>query len=103
MRNFIKLIYIVLFVASACSQDVIDLQEPEGPVETNCSTVTAGTADFSKFVAIGSSYVAGFQAGALFNEGQDNSLAAILNKQFECAGAPAEFVQPSIKTAYGYN
>jgi hypothetical protein len=92
-----------VFMACACSQDVIDLQEPEGPVEANCSTVTAGSADFTKFVAIGSSYVAGFQAGALFNDGQDNSLAAILNKQFECAGAPSDFVQPSIKTTYGFN
>lgn len=103
MRNLNRSFVITLIVASACSQDVIDLQEPVGPEEVTCATVTAGTADFTKFVAIGSSYVAGFQAGALFTVGQDNSLPAILNKQFECAGAPSTFNQPSINTANGFN
>lgn len=103
MRHLKRFIYIASVLVSACSQDVIDLQEPEGPQEENCIGVTAGTADFTKFVAIGSSYTAGFQAGALFTEGQDNSLPAILNKQFECAGASTEFNQPSINTTNGYN
>ena len=103
MRNINRLLYSILFLATACSQDVITLEEPVGPVEANCEGVEAGSADFTRFVAIGNSFVAGFQAGALFTEGQNNSLAAILNKQFECAGAPSEFVQPSINTTYGYN
>lgn len=103
MRHYHKPVLVSLVFALACSQDVIDLQEPQGPVEVDCSTVTAGNADFTKFVAVGSSFVAGFQAGALFTEGQNNSLAAILNKQFECAGAPASFGQPSINTTHGFN
>ena len=90
-------------MASACSQDVIELEEPTTPSGESCATVVAGSADFSKFIAIGSSYTAGFQAGALFTEGQNNSLPAILNKQFECAGASSEFNQPSINTTNGFN
>jgi hypothetical protein len=103
MTKFNKLIYFFLFVASACSQDVIDLEEPEAPAGPTCDGVSAGSASFAKFIAIGTSYTAGFQAGALFNDGQSNSLPAILNKQFECAGAPADFKQPSINTAKGFN
>jgi hypothetical protein len=90
-------------LAMACTQDVIKLEEPIGPEEENCSGVAAGSADFSKFVTIGNSFVAGFQAGALFTEGQNNSLGVILNRQFECAGAPTTFTQPDIKTELGYN
>ncbi|MGC3945088.1 MAG: hypothetical protein QM762_11335 [Chryseolinea sp.] len=99
MKKYYRLSYILLFMASACSQDVIDLEEPAAPEEENCSTVVAGSANFTKFIAIGSSYTAGFQAGALFNDGQATSLPAILNKQFECAGAPSQFNQPSTNTA----
>ncbi|MEJ1241588.1 hypothetical protein WBG78_25800 [Chryseolinea sp. T2] len=97
------LLFILPFMAFACSQDVIELDEPVAPDDDNCISVVQGSADFSKFIAIGSSYTAGFQAGALFNDGQNNSLPAILNKQFECAGAPNQFNQPSINTANGFN
>ena len=103
MRHLNRLFYISLLFLGACSQEVIDLEEPVGPDEVTCASVSAGSANFTKFVAVGSSYVAGFQAGALFNDGQANSLAAILNKQFECAGAPSDFKQPSINTAKGFN
>lgn len=100
----IKLISLTLaFLVMACDQDVIDLQPPAITEDTSCETATAGNVSFSKFVAVGNSFVAGFQAGALFTEGQNNSLAAILNKQFECAGAPSTFNQPSINSEYGFN
>lgn len=102
MKYFAYILAIV--VVSACDQEVIVLQAPEPPpADTSCEDAVAGSASFTKFVAIGNSYVAGFQAGALFNEGQANSLPAILNKQFQCAGAPAAFVQPNINTALGFN
>ncbi len=93
---------VLLFAATACDQEVLELQEPE-PAASQCEGATAGSADFTKFVAIGNSFVAGFQAGALFTEGQNNSLAAILNKQFECVGAPATFNQPNINASLGWN
>ena len=39
--------------------------------------------DFSKYVAIGSSYTAGYQNNALFDMGQQNSFAAILASQLK--------------------
>ena len=105
--NYISSALLALLLIGACEQELIVTTPPEpdttntGPID--CAGAVAGTASFSKFVAIGSSYVAGFQAGALFDDGQNNSLAAILNKQFECVGAPATFKQPTINTPLGFN
>lgn len=104
MKSIKYFFYILaFFLISACDQEVLVLQAPEVPVDNSCSTASAGSASFTKFVAIGNSFVAGFQAGALFTEGQTNSLPAILHKQFQCVGAPAAFVQPTINSAFGYN
>lgn len=102
----LKSIYIFLIAAlmtQSCEQDVLELKEPEVVEDTSCETASAGTASFTKFVAVGNSFVAGFQAGALFTEGQNNSLPAILNRQFECVGAPSTFKQPNINATLGYN
>jgi hypothetical protein len=106
--NYISSALLVLLLSlGACEQELIVTTPPEvdstNVVLVDCEGAAAGTASFSKFVAIGSSYVAGFQAGALFDDGQNNSLAAILNKQFECVGAPAAFKQPTINTPLGFN
>ncbi len=105
MKSIKHLAYILAFIlVSACEQEVIQLQAPPPPpVDTSCDDAVPGTASFTKFVAIGNSFVAGFQAGALFDEGQSNSLASMLNKQFECVGAPAAFNQPTINTPLGFN
>ncbi len=105
MKSIKYFLYSLIFVMTvACDQEVIDLQEPETPpADTSCEDAVAGSADFTKFVAIGNSYIAGFQAGALFNDGQNNSLAAIFNKQLECVGSPSTFNQPTINSVNGYN
>lgn len=94
-----------LLFAVSCEQEQLIPTEPEPPVTPDpCGEgASAGSADFTKFVAIGNSFVAGVQGGALFTEGQNNSLAAILNKQFECVGAPATFNQPDINATLGWN
>src|SRR5258706_6235014 len=71
-----------VFFAS-CKQEVITLQQPTTP---QVETPDKGSADFTKFVALGSSYTAGFQAGALFTDGQNNSLGQILATQFATVG-----------------
>jgi hypothetical protein len=104
-----KSIYYIAFLtflfAGSCKQEMIELQPVvvEPPPPACPDGASKGSADFTKFIAIGSSYTAGFQAGALFDDGQNNSLPAILNKQFQCVGAPATFNQPAIKSALGYN
>ncbi len=103
MKKLTYSFLLVLFFV-ACDQDVIDLQPAEviPPPEQCPPGASAGSADFSKFVALGTSYTAGFQAGALFNDGQNNSLGKILSTQFACVGGGA-FNQPDIHSENGYN
>lgn len=51
--------------------------------------VTAGSADFSKYVALGDSFAAGYSDGALFKKGQQNSYPNILAAQFSQVGGGA--------------
>jgi len=99
-----KIASIVLLTAllvGACKQTPIIPVPPPGPEPG--PTPTTGSANFTKFVAVGNSFVAGVQGGALFTEGQNNSLAAILHKQFQLVGAPATFNQPNINATLGWN
>jgi hypothetical protein len=105
-----KLQYILLAISlvliSACEQEIIETV-PADPDMTNITpdpcTGGAGSANFAKFVAIGNSLVAGVQAGALFDEGQANSLALIINTQLACVSGGSTFTQPTINTAKGFN
>jgi hypothetical protein len=97
----IKLLAFVVVISGSCTQDLLELQPPETPVVV---TPSKGSADFTKFVAVGNSFVAGVQAGALFTTGQNNSLPAIMAKQFAVTGVGGgAFVQPDIKASLGYN
>lgn len=101
--NIKSLITITLLsaVIASCKQDMISLQ-PQETVQP--VTPSKGGADFTKYVAIGNSLTAGFQAGALFNDGQKNSFPAILSKQFSLAqGTTLTFNQPDINSVNGYN
>lgn len=88
--------------ASPCPSDDPSIICPQDPEPACPAGASAGEADFSKFVAIGTSWTAGFQAGALFNEGQNSSLANILATQFSCVGGGV-FNQPSINSQNGFN
>lgn len=48
--------------------------------------VTSGSADFSKYVALGDSFAAGYSDGALFIKGQEGAYPNILAQQFAAAG-----------------
>lgn len=96
-------IYLLSFVLLlwSCEQENIALKPlPQTPPETE--TPDKGNADFTKYIAVGNSLTAGFQAGALFTEGQENSLAAMLARQFEAVGG-GEFHQPDINSENGFN
>lgn len=88
--------------ASPCPSDDPSIICPQEAPAACPPGSSAGSADFTKFVSMGSSYTAGFQAGALFNEGQANSLAKILATQFSCVGGGA-FNQPDIGSENGFN
>ena len=56
-------------------------------------SLSNGTADFSKTVALGNSLTAGYQSGALSLDGQLNSLPAMVAAQMKLVGG-GEFKQP---------
>ena len=107
MKNISKILILAInLVIWSCAQEVIDLEQPDPP-DSGCikcpDGASSGTASFDKFVALGSSFVAGFQAGALFNLGQNNSMALMIAQQLECAGGSEIFNQPYIDSRNGYN
>lgn len=90
-----------VLVACSTEDEII-----EDWIDTNTVDVpqgTAGTLDFSNFVAIGNSLTAGFADGALFNEGQANSFPNLLAGQFASVDASVEFNQPDINSENGFN
>jgi len=91
MIKNIKWLLLVSLSFVACNNDdevVIDVP------------VTAGSADFSKYVALGDSFAAGYSDGALFIKGQENSYPNILAGQFALAGGGA-FTTPLMSDNVG--
>ncbi len=61
---------------------------------------STGTADFSRFVAVGTDLTAGYTDGALTLEGQVNSFPAILASRFNTVGG-GDFIQPYLNVGNG--
>jgi lysophospholipase L1-like esterase len=80
IKNFKWLLLVSLtFVACTNNDDILVLEEP----------VSAGSANFTKYVALGDSFAAGYSDGALFVEGQKGAYPNILAEQFAAAGGGA--------------
>src|ERR1041385_6651189 len=47
---------------------------------------SSGDADFTKTIAIGGDFMAGYQDGALFHDGQARCIPALLDRQFALTG-----------------
>lgn len=62
--------------------------------------LTAGSADFSNYVALGASFTAGFTDNALFIASQENSFPSMLAAQFAKIGG-GDFVQPLMSDNFG--
>lgn len=89
------LILLLIFGCIACESD------DDKTATTGAEVViTAGNADFSKYVSLGNSLTAGFTDGALFIAGQENSISNILAQQFALAGG-GEFKQPLMNDNIG--
>jgi len=73
----------------------LSCEENESPIpdQVVLPELTAGSADFSNYVAVGASFTAGFSDGALFTAAQQNSFPSILAKEFAKAGG-GNFTQP---------
>lgn len=91
--------YIYLFVLAlgffACDEDDNIL-----PQEVILPELTAGSADFSNYVALGASFTSGFTDGALFKASQENSFPNILSKEFAKIGG-GDFTQPLMNDNIG--
>ena len=70
------------------------------PEETVLPELTAGTADFSNYVALGASFAAGFTDGSLFRVAQENSFPNLLSQQFANVGG-GTFNQPLLNDNIG--
>ncbi len=86
--------YLCSLIFIACSDD------DNGTTVEPLEPLTAGTADFSTFVAVGNSLTAGFTDNALFVAAQQNSLPNILATQFALAGG-GSFTQPLMNDNIG--
>jgi lysophospholipase L1-like esterase len=73
--------------------DSITFQRPMEPL-------TAGSSDFSKYVALGDSMSAGYCDGALFIAGQNNAYPNILSQQFSLVGG-GSFTTPLMNDNIG--
>ncbi len=95
IKNF-KWLLLVSMTFMACSEDdeVVTYESSDG------LPLTAGTADFTKYVALGDSFAAGYSDGALFLEGQKGAYPNILAQQFALVGGGA-FTTPLMSDNIG--
>jgi lysophospholipase L1-like esterase len=77
IKNF-KWLLLLSLAITACSSD-----DEDGTVD---EPITAGSADFSRYVALGNSLTAGYSDNALFKRGQENAYPNLLSQQFALAG-----------------
>jgi hypothetical protein len=85
IKNFKWLLFASLaFVACNNEDEVIaDANSSDG------MALTAGSANFSKYVALGDSFAAGYSDGALFIKGQEGAYPNVLSQQFALVGGGA--------------
>lgn len=81
MKNFKLYILAGLLFLAACKPEI------------HHPAPTSGSANFSRYIAVGNSLTAGYSNGGLYLEGQLNSYPAIMAKQMQLAGG-GSFSQP---------
>ncbi|MDE1205350.1 G-D-S-L family lipolytic protein [Tenacibaculum larymnensis] len=102
MKNTIKYTFLsALFLGfAACDVDnTLPEIKAEAEVENNIA-LSAGSVDFSKYIAVGGSFTAGYTDGALFRAGQGNSFPNILASKFAMVGG-GDFNQPLMEDNIG--
>lgn len=70
------------------------------PASSDGQPLTAGSANFSKYVALGDSFAAGYSDGALFKAGQEGSYPNIVAQQFATIGG-GNFTTPFMSDNIG--
>lgn len=69
--------------------------------DVNNMTVSNGTANFSKYVALGNSLTSGYRDGALYIDGQNESYPSMIAKQMALGGGSQTFNQPLMEDNNG--
>ena len=100
MKKFLALFaFFGLFLVSCSDDDNAPVTEPE-PTAPAPENFSAGSADFSNYVAVGNSLTAGFSDNALFIDGQTASIPNMLAMGFAEAGG-GEFSIPFVNDNLG--
>lgn len=86
-RYSIFIIFILIFIS--CKPEINDGFQPSN-----------GSADFSKYVALGNSLTAGYADGALYHSAQSQSWTSILANQMKEVGG-GDFIQPVVESEQG--
>jgi lysophospholipase L1-like esterase len=98
MIKNIKWLFLVSLTIVACSKDC---ETAAAKIDSSDGQpLTKGNADFSKYVALGDSFAAGFSDNALFIEGQKTSYPNIMAQQFATVGGGA-FTNPFMSDNIG--
>jgi lysophospholipase L1-like esterase len=105
---FIVCAAILLTGCEGQEDSLVDSRLENNPIPDQTVTASQGSADFSKYVAIGNSITAGLMDAALYNDGQESAFANLLSQQLEIAvmsdGATFDsFDQPDINSENGFN
>jgi lysophospholipase L1-like esterase len=82
-KNFKWLLLVALTFVACNNDDEVGTEVPVSP----------GSADFSKYVALGDSFAAGYSDNALFPKGQENAYPNIIAQQLQTAGG-GDFTSP---------
>lgn len=102
-NNIMKTKYIwllLILIGFIACNDEIDVLEDQNIVTEDLPALSAGSADFSNYVALGNSLTAGFTDNALFVAAQENSMPNILSSRFALAGG-GSFNQPLMNDNIG--
>ena len=89
MKKIVALLAFTGLFLGSCSDDDTPPTDSEGPLTPTPENYSAGSADFSKYVSIGSSLTAGYSDNALFIDGQTASYPNMMAGSFAKAGGGA--------------
>lgn len=84
---------VLLLSAAGCQTDF--------DTDVSSIPVTSGSADFTKYVALGNSLTSGYRDGALYIDGQNESYPNMLAAQMRLAGGAQIFRQPMMTDNWG--
>ena len=100
-KIYINTKYLLLLLLAisfiACNNDD---DSSDGGMVNPLPALTAGEADFTKYVSLGNSLTAGYSDGTVFLAAQQNSFPKILSEKFSMIGG-GDFMQPLVNDNFG--